>query len=525
MDGTTGTQDRGARRPADVARALVGVHAADLAAVSDADLLELVRGAEEVGRVVDAARVLLAGEVERRSRPSLGADRLCARYGCRNAAELIVRLTNVSRRTATDRIRLAEPLMPSWSLVGDPLPAVLPELSGALETGTLGVDATRTVARALTSALSHGADPVQVGVAEAELVGAATRPPDDGDPTGPCGPGPGMAADQVGVMAQVWQAYLDPDGAAPDEGRGLQRRGITLGRRHKGTVSLRGELLPEVAAQLQRLFDAYLSPRVEQTGDATPTSPDGSTTSTEGADRSGGNESEAVLRPPPGPLLDREGRTHAQRRHDALAGILTVAAGHDDVPRLGGAAPTLVVTVSAEDLDDPLGAAFIQGGDPLDTPVGTGVARHVACSGATQVVALDARGRLVGMGSPHRVFTPHQRRAITLRDGACIIPGCDVRATWCEIHHVTPHHRGGPTHTDNGVLLCWFHHRTLDDTGWQITMEGGLPRVIAPPWLDPDGWPRTSPGSRHRQWQRHRATHRAQHRSGAGTTDEGDDPA
>lgn len=81
MDGTTGTQDRGARRPADVARALVGVHAADLAAVSDADLLELVRGAEEVGRVVDAARVLLAGEVERRSRPSLGADRLCARYG------------------------------------------------------------------------------------------------------------------------------------------------------------------------------------------------------------------------------------------------------------------------------------------------------------------------------------------------------------------------------------------------------------------------------------------------------------
>lgn len=501
MSNQVGSQSGGVS-PAGAVDALVGVRALDLAGLDDDVLIDLVRGAEEAGRVVDAARVLLAGEVARRSRASLGAERLCARYGCRNAAELITRITHVSRSTALERIRLAEPLVPSWSLSGEPLPALFPEVARALEWGHLGTDTTRAVTRALIPALSHGADPQQVAVAERELVGTATviplgdgvdggrdpqvpdaghcpggTDPEDADPHPPEGR---ATADEVAVMAQVWQAFLDPDGAAPDEGLALGRRGITLGRQHRGTVSLRGELLPEVAAQLQRLFDAYLNPRLDR---ATPGDPG------------------------PEAPLDAEGRTQTQRRHDALAGILTVAAGHESAPRLGGAAPTLVVTVSAEELDGPLGAAFIQGGTPLDTLVGSGVARHVSCSGATQLLILDEEGRILGLSSPQRVFTPQQRRAITVRDGACVIPGCDVAATWCEIHHVLPHHEGGPTHTDNGVLLCWYHHRTLDDAGWRITMDHGVPHVAAPPWIDPRGRPYTAPGSRHRQWRRHHATH------------------
>jgi len=497
MSNQVGSQGEGVS-PARAVDALVGVRALDLAGLGDDALIDLVRRAEEAGRVVDAARVLLAGEVERRSRASLGAERLCARYGCRNAAELITRITHVSRRTALERIRSAAPLMPSWSLSGDPLPAMFPQVAQALEWGELGLDATRSITRALIPPLSHGADPRQVAVAEGELVTAAAIVPagldrspdvecpagtDDGETTdrgNTSSPGGGARADDVAVMAQVWQAFLDPDGAAPEENLALRRRGITLGRQHKGTVSLRGELLPEVAAQLQRLFDAYLNPRLDQ---AEPG--------------------------PPGPEapMDGEGRTQAHRRHDALAGILTVAAAHEDTPRLGGAAPTLVVTVSAEELDDPRGAAFIQGGTPLDTLVGSGVARHVSCSGATQTLILDEEGRILGLSSPQRVFTPHQRRAITVRDGACVIPGCDVAATWCEIHHVLPHHEGGPTHTDNGVLLCWYHHRTLDTAGWQITMDRGIPHVSAPPWIDPDSRSRAAPGSLHRQWRRHRTTH------------------
>jgi hypothetical protein len=70
-------------------------------------------------------------------------------------------------------------------------------------------------------------------------------------------------------------------------------------------------------------------------------------------------------------------------------------------------------------------------------------------------------GRIIGISTTDRVFTVHQRRAIIARDKECLIPGCHVPGSWCEIHHVTEHSRGGPTHTDNGVPLCWWHHRRL----------------------------------------------------------------
>nr|WP_281069497.1 HNH endonuclease signature motif containing protein [Microbacterium amylolyticum] len=66
----------------------------------------------------------------------------------------------------------------------------------------------------------------------------------------------------------------------------------------------------------------------------------------------------------------------------------------------------------------------------------------------------------------------------------CIIPGCPVPASQCEVHHVTEHSRGGPTHTDNGVLLCWHHHHRLDTSGWEIQMRHGRPYVKAPEWVD-----------------------------------------
>jgi hypothetical protein len=82
------------------------------------------------------------------------------------------------------------------------------------------------------------------------------------------------------------------------------------------------------------------------------------------------------------------------------------------------------------------------------------------------------------------VFTVHQRRAIIARDRECLIPGCHVPASWCEIHHVAEHSRGGPTHTDNGVLICWYHHRTLDSSGWKVRMRNGIPEVRGPCWWD-----------------------------------------
>ena len=139
------------------------------------------------------------------------------------------------------------------------------------------------------------------------------------------------------------------------------------------------------------------------------------------------------------------------------------------------------MSVRAEDLAAGHGRAHLPGDD---LPVPLAVARHIACTGAIQRVVLGENGRIVSITTLDRIFNHHQRKAITLRDGGCLIPGCPVPPQWCELHHVEEHFRGGPTHTDNGVLLCWFHHRTIDTGGWQIRMVDGIPYVKGPYWWD-----------------------------------------
>ena len=46
---------------------------------------------------------------------------------------------------------------------------------------------------------------------------------------------------------------------------------------------------------------------------------------------------------------------------------------------------------------------------------------------------------------------------------------------------------GGPTHTDNGVCLCWWwwwYHRRLATSGWYVRMLRGSMQIMAPPWLE-----------------------------------------
>ncbi|OZB77515.1 MAG: hypothetical protein B7X41_20985 [Microbacterium sp. 14-71-5] len=181
-------------------------------------------------------------------------------------------------------------------------------------------------------------------------------------------------------------------------------------------------------------------------------------------------------------------RTPAQRNHDNLAMILHVAAASGGFPDLGGAAPTLVVSVTAEDYVHGTGRARLEG-TGWDVPVS--VARHTACAGGIQRVLFDDRGQIVSIGTTARLFNAVQRRAIVLRDRECVIPGCRIPATWCEIHHVREWARGGTTHTSNGVALCWHHHRTLESSGWRIRMGGGAPEIRGPHWWDPyGGWHR-----------------------------------
>ena len=91
----------------------------------------------------------------------------------------------------------------------------------------------------------------------------------------------------------------------------------------------------------------------------------------------------------------------------------------------------------------------------------------------------------------HRFATPHQVRAVNLRDGGCVFPGCDTPASWTDTHHADAWGGGGNSDTDRMCGLCRFHHRLAHRDGWALD-------------LDDDGWTRWTRPDGHTFWgQRH----------------------
>src|SRR6185437_14618227 len=111
--------------------------------------------------------------------------------------------------------------------------------------------------------------------------------------------------------------------------------------------------------------------------------------------------------------------------------------------------------------------------------------------GGTQIIpiVLNQIGAITGISTGHRLFTPRQRLAMTVRDGGCCFPGCEAPPQWTEAHHVIEHRNGGPTSVTNGCLLCSFHHREFQRMGWRVDMTDGLPTWTPPNWIDPDQKP------------------------------------
>ncbi|WP_344780850.1 HNH endonuclease signature motif containing protein [Microbacterium kribbense] len=422
---------------------------------AEAELLEALRAAGDLQRLVDAVLVEGVAEIAERSRQRDRSERLSTRMGCHNVNELVQRVTRCSPQAA-GRLELAQRAVGvDWDPIdGEAMPARLPAIRVALRDGEVGVDGVVAVAKPMLG-MRDRVERTKVLAADAAIAAFARGAGPDGEPP--------AWADLLAVQAMVWACALDPDGDEPrDRDAGLDRF-FTMGKaRPNGITPFRGGATPEVAAQLQRIMDASISPHVQGVQFAES---DGGGVGSDEDD---------------GAWVDQ--RTRSQKQHDALASALFAAAASGELPTIGGAAPTVIVTAYAADLARGSGWAFLEG---TAEPISMAAATHLACAGAIQRVVLNEDGRIVQLGNLERVFNAHQRRAITLRDGGCIIPGCGIPAGWCEIHHVQEHARGGPTHTDNGVLLCWGHHRFIDTGPWQIRMREGVPEIRGPAWFDP----------------------------------------
>lgn len=198
-----------------------------------------------------------------------------------------------------------------------------------------------------------------------------------------------------------------------------------------------------------------------------------------------------------------DGLRPTQRRALALAGLARRALDSGDLGRGSAVRPHLTVLVpwqdfealgtragtahpgtahpgalardrtSAESLRTDLcspGPTWLDGTGPVPREV---LERIAADCSVTRVV-FGPDSEVLDVGRAQRTFTAARRKAVIARDRTCVWRGCDAPPQISEVHHAQVHWAdGGPTSTDNAALLCWFHHRHVDQSRIAMTWRGG----------------------------------------------------
>lgn len=127
---------------------------------------------------------------------------------------------------------------------------------------------------------------------------------------------------------------------------------------------------------------------------------------------------------------------------------------------------------------DVVAAQWRTGNGPGRGHLGMDDARRLSCDGAIQRVVLSPESVVLDVGRAQRLVTPAIRTALEVRDGGCVIPGCDRPSGWCEAHHIVHWSAGGNTSLQNLVLACSRHHHEIHHGTWRIGIdETGQVRV------------------------------------------------
>jgi hypothetical protein len=162
-------------------------------------------------------------------------------------------------------------------------------------------------------------------------------------------------------------------------------------------------------------------------------------------------------------------RNRAQQLGDAFVQWAdnTLAAGN--LPILRTVKPHVVVTIGMDDLVDPhTGHGAARTG--FGAMISAARARMLACDGGITRIVFGPEGQLLDLGRNQRLFPPHIRRALDVRDRGCVFAGCDAPTWWCDAHHVLHWIDGGETSVENGALLCERHHTKVHH-GFRIELH------------------------------------------------------
>jgi hypothetical protein len=228
------------------------------------------------------------------------------------------------------------------------------------------------------------------------------------------------------TLVGYWENHADPDGANEADLAKIERRnvwltpGVTnswLGHMNLDQVS--GAIVSNELVRLEKeLFDADWAEAKAQLGRE--------------------------------PKLHELSRTSAQRRADAL---VEMAIRSGTAPA-DGRRPRPLFT-------------FLVGYETMQKTISE-LEGAMVVSPKTMVPWMDvadfervvfAPGKRVEVSVKSRLFKGATKRAIELRDRQCAHPYCDMPAEQCQIDHIIPWHKGGPTEQGNGQPLCAYHNR------------------------------------------------------------------
>ncbi|MEQ1735670.1 MAG: DUF222 domain-containing protein [Rhodoglobus sp.] len=419
-----------------VERALELAALPDAASLNDVELLDAVERVGELARLVAGLGARLAGAVDRRSAPDVESN-LSRSHGEKSAAVLVALHAGLDVTEAFDWCRVGAALTPVTTLLGELLPLSRPVVADAVIGGRVSVAAASRILATLDQ-ISATAPADEIPVVEAFLIEHA----------------PQLSPRQLARLCRALPDRYDPDGAEPREDVLREKSGVRIVHTREGLVRWIVTMHPEAAGFLAAALDARMAPRRQPTF----------------------QHVDELAQP-----AEVDDRPLAQKRLDALVSMARESLEHD--PGLvAGTAVTMMVTIPLDSLMTGIGAAEIAG---VEEPISAATARRLAAQAEIIPMVLGSPSEPLDQGRAVRLFTEPQRRALAVRDGGCVWPGCNAPPGWCEVAHIVPWVLGGVTDLRNGVLMCPFHHRRFDHDGWAMQWSDGVLQLIPPAWVDP----------------------------------------
>lgn len=191
-----------------------------------------------------------------------------------------------------------------------------------------------------------------------------------------------LDARQLTGVARRLLDTLNPDGTLASERDQARRRNLTVTDLGGGMQRISGELDAECCALATAVLSSLSAPQPTDAG-------------------------------------GRDARTPGQRRHDAFRSILKLAMRSGDLPSSGGTSATVLITMTADQLESRTGLVTTSFGQQLTVDC----ALRLADEAAIAWIVHNSNGKSLAHGRTRRSATEHQTLALIARDKGCAFPG------------------------------------------------------------------------------------------------------